>query len=219
MEEKVTIYHIIDRTSEKLLLKISEQYLNFQQFETSFQPFWIESELALEGMVSKESDEYQNYDDQLKRLWEEFYLNRYELILNRELLERINYILTGEDGVRGKNIVHRNVLHQIADHSEISKELDRVFTWFQQEQERPILERYAYLLHGLMGIFPFFNGISVRFFCNLFITQHEYLPVVITGGAKSKYFYNFQFPFKRFKKAFFPLVQDELELVRLKYLK
>ncbi len=217
MDEKRTIYHRIDDTLESLLLKISDHYPSYQDFESHLYPYCFERTLALEGIVPQ-VEVYQHFYSRLELLWKRYSSSRYHLTLDRSLLEEINQQLTGEKGVREKNIVHRNVLHQITDYQDISNALDEVFLQFHTKDVIPILERYAQLLHGLMTIFPFFNGISLRFFCNLFLVQHEYLPVVITEHAKQKFFYYFQYPFKRFKNSFFPLVEESLEQIRLTFL-
>ncbi len=197
------IQFLIDRKSELLLKKIKDNYGSLYEFFNTFFHFWITEELQAEGITS-EFDEFSEYYSKYNNLLKEYFEGSFQFENSISCLKKINKKLVGREAFRNKNIVHRHFLHEISDYKSISHNVDTIFK--QNNLNLTILEEYAYLHYNLKQIYPFYTGLSVRVFTNLYLLEHQYLPFIPYSSIKSDYYSLLTSSFERFQEGFFELI-------------
>ncbi|MBN2694852.1 hypothetical protein JXR93_09340 [bacterium] len=202
------IQFLIDKKSELLLKKIKNNHGSVYEFFTTFIHFWIEEELQAEGMTI-EFEDYSEYYSRYNSVLKDYFEGVFDFENSILGLKKINKKLINKEAFRHKNLVHRHFLHEISDHKEISLKMETIFN--NKNINLTILEEYSFLHYNLKQIYPFYTGLSIRLFTNLYLLEHQYFPFIPYSLIKADYYSLLNEPFEKFQEGFFELIVSFLD--------
>ena len=224
---------IDDRTDELRDLAVSNPDI-WAEFHQRFELGWIFHENALEGIVVTHAEMTSALEGRPIALDTYPAIRNFRLamdlvrkrasegaVISQEFMEELHGILGSHDPkyqvarLRKDFPLHRTYFHDIAQPHDIVSRLQDLVEWAQAEDpdDDDAIAFAARFHHDFMQIFPYAenSGKVGRLLLNFILIRHGYLPVVIHGSDRQRYYDTLRQPRKHMQQFIEQSMTEVLE--------